>query len=71
MREPTEFEESEYLAEIEGERGRQRPPVRRMGQMVRRPGAGPSVRLPGLLRAAQLFQNPQLRPGAVRTWLPG
>lgn len=63
MREPTEFEESEYLAELEGERGRRRP-VRRVGQ---RPGARPGVRFARPATRRQLLQSPQLRPGVFRS----
>ena len=62
MREPTEFEESEYIAEIEGERGR-RQPARRM---VQRPGARPGGRFARPAAPRQQFQRPRLRPGMFR-----
>ena len=67
MREPTEFEESEYLAEIEGERGRRRPAPRRMVQRQGvRPGLRSNVRFARPATRRQMFQRQQLRPGMFR-----
>ncbi len=62
MREPTEFEESEYLSEIEGERGRRRP----MRRMAQRTGGGRAK----TAARRKVFQKLRLKPGVFKPTFP-